>query len=318
MPVTRSSGRGMKSSRQAPPSPGVPLRRRRRSATSIRRELGRGAGGLPRRRSSSVQQVKTQSRGIRRTLCGCDRQSRAAIDHLADLLPVLEYAPSLADFDFSFWIKTVGPAPGPDFTYDDLEGVADGIAAASSFRRIASGADDRDNASAARLLPEPHEELRRRVPRTPMPFKGGLTSTPSSAVRVRAVKPTPQTRHIFALSARVGDGGSYFSLAHDVAAANPAKLKAMQTFMKEAEANHVLPIDDRSVERLDARTAGRPDLMGGRTSLTLYPGMSVNENSFINLKNTSTRSPRTSWSPKAARMACCSRRAASSAAGASI
>ena len=79
-----------------------------------------------------------------------------------------------------------------------------------------------------------------------------------------------------------------FSLAHDVAAANPDKLKTMQDlFLKEAEANHVLPIDDRTVERFDPKIAGRPDLMAGRTSLTLYPGMSVNENSFINLKNMS-------------------------------
>jgi len=79
-----------------------------------------------------------------------------------------------------------------------------------------------------------------------------------------------------------------FSLAHDLAAADPEKLKAMQDlFLEEAVLNHVLPIDDRSVERFDAKTAGRPDLMAGRTSLTLYPGMSVNENSFINLKNAS-------------------------------
>ena len=79
-----------------------------------------------------------------------------------------------------------------------------------------------------------------------------------------------------------------FSLAHDLAAANPDKLKAMQAlFLKQAIANHVLPIDDRTVERFDAKIAGRPDLMAGRTSLTLYSGMSVNENSFINLKNTS-------------------------------
>jgi arylsulfatase A-like enzyme len=84
------------------------------------------------------------------------------------------------------------------------------------------------------------------------------------------------------------DTRSDFSLAHDVAALNPDKLKAMQDlFTKEAVANHVLPIDDRTVERLDAKIAGRPDLMAGRTSLTLYPGMSVNENSFINLKNAS-------------------------------
>lgn len=79
-----------------------------------------------------------------------------------------------------------------------------------------------------------------------------------------------------------------FSLAHDLAAADPEKLKAMQDlFLEEAAVNHVLPIDDRTVERFDAKIAGRPDLMQGRRSLTLYPGMSVNENSFINLKNAS-------------------------------
>ncbi len=88
--------------------------------------------------------------------------------------------------------------------------------------------------------------------------------------------------------------------------------------MKEAVANHVLPIDDRSVERLDPKMAGRPDLMAGRTSLTLYPGMSVNENSFINLKNAShTHHRRRRHSRRAARTASFSRRAESSAAGAS-
>jgi hypothetical protein len=35
----------------------------------------------------------------------------------------------------------------------------------------------------------------------------------------------------------------------------------------------VLPIDDRSIERFDAAVAGRPDLMAGRTSLTVHAGM---------------------------------------------
>ena len=79
-----------------------------------------------------------------------------------------------------------------------------------------------------------------------------------------------------------------FSLARDLAASNPKKLQAMQDlFIKEAIANHVLPIDDRTVERFNPKLAGRPDLMEGRTSLTLYPGMSVTENAFINLKNAS-------------------------------
>jgi len=58
--------------------------------------------------------------------------------------------------------------------------------------------------------------------------------------------------------------------------------------MKVAEKYHVLPIDDRRVERFNAAIAGRPDLMGNRTSLTLYPGMiGIMENAFINIKNRS-------------------------------
>ena len=80
-----------------------------------------------------------------------------------------------------------------------------------------------------------------------------------------------------------------FSQAHDLAAKNPAKLKELQDlFLKEAVRNHVLPIDDRRAERFNPATAGRPDLMGARTSLTLYPGMTgITESAFINLKNRS-------------------------------
>jgi arylsulfatase A-like enzyme len=80
-----------------------------------------------------------------------------------------------------------------------------------------------------------------------------------------------------------------FSLANDLAAADPAKLKEMQDlFMKVAIENHVLPIDDRSIERLNPATAGRPDLMGSRASLTVYAGMvGMTENAFINVKNRS-------------------------------
>jgi hypothetical protein len=48
----------------------------------------------------------------------------------------------------------------------------------------------------------------------------------------------------------------------------------------------VLPIDDRRSERFNAAIAGRPDLIGDRTSLTVYPGMvGISENAFINTKN---------------------------------
>ena len=80
-----------------------------------------------------------------------------------------------------------------------------------------------------------------------------------------------------------------FSAATDLAAKEPAKLKELQAlFMKEAAANHALPIDDRVVERTNSALAGRPDLMAGRTSLTVYDGMiGMTENVFINCKNRS-------------------------------
>lgn len=80
-----------------------------------------------------------------------------------------------------------------------------------------------------------------------------------------------------------------FSLVNNLAASRPDKLKELQeVFLKEAIKNRVLPIDDRSVERVNAKIAGRPDLMGDRTSLTLSAGMdSMSENVFINIKNRS-------------------------------
>src|SRR5512136_1835158 len=80
-----------------------------------------------------------------------------------------------------------------------------------------------------------------------------------------------------------------FSLVSDLAAANPTKLKEMQDlFTQEAIKYRVLPIDDRLLERINAATAGRPDLMGDRTSLTLSEGMvGMSENVFINIKNRS-------------------------------
>ena len=80
-----------------------------------------------------------------------------------------------------------------------------------------------------------------------------------------------------------------FSLANDLAAKNPEKLKEMQAlFLKEAVKYSVLPLDDRLLERFNAAMVGRPDLMAGRTSLTVYQGMlGMSENVFINTKNRS-------------------------------
>jgi arylsulfatase A-like enzyme len=85
------------------------------------------------------------------------------------------------------------------------------------------------------------------------------------------------------------DTRSDFSLSEDLAAKDPKKLAQLQeVFLEEAEKHHVLPIDDRTLERALASAVGRPDLMGGRTSLTLAEGMTgMSENVFLNVKNKS-------------------------------
>ena len=77
-----------------------------------------------------------------------------------------------------------------------------------------------------------------------------------------------------------------FSEAENLAQQNPAKLKELQAlFIKEAVRNNVLPIDDRRSERFNPAIAGRPDLLNGRRTLTVYPGMTgMLENAFINVK----------------------------------
>ncbi|MFI5183030.1 MAG: arylsulfatase [Vicinamibacteria bacterium] len=85
------------------------------------------------------------------------------------------------------------------------------------------------------------------------------------------------------------DRSADWSLANDLAAKDPQKLEELKAlFLREAVKYNVLPIDDRSIERFDPAVAGRPDLMKGRTELTLYPGMvAMQENAFINVKNRS-------------------------------
>ncbi len=80
-----------------------------------------------------------------------------------------------------------------------------------------------------------------------------------------------------------------FSQARDVAAENPEKLAELQAlFLEEALKYDVLPLDDRVYARFNAAIAGRPDLMGDRTSLTLSEGMGlIMENAFINVKSRS-------------------------------
>jgi arylsulfatase len=78
-------------------------------------------------------------------------------------------------------------------------------------------------------------------------------------------------------------------MAKDLASQYPEKLAELQDlFLEEAMKYNVLPLDDRRIELFDPRVANRPDLMFGRTTLTLGAGMTgLLENDFLNVKNTS-------------------------------
>lgn len=80
-----------------------------------------------------------------------------------------------------------------------------------------------------------------------------------------------------------------FSLSNNLAAQYPDRLKAMQDlFMAEAEKFHVLPIDDRLLERTNAELMGRPTVMGDRNSITYGEGMrGMGVDIFIDLRGKS-------------------------------
>jgi len=80
-----------------------------------------------------------------------------------------------------------------------------------------------------------------------------------------------------------------FSLSKNLASNNPDNLKRLQDlFMKEAEKYHVLPLDDRTLERMNATAMGRPTIMAGRKSVTYGEGMKgMGVDVFIDLRNTS-------------------------------
>lgn len=80
-----------------------------------------------------------------------------------------------------------------------------------------------------------------------------------------------------------------YSLSKDLSASEPARLTAMKAlFMQEAEKYHVLPLDDRLMERTNAELMGRPTVMGNRKVVTYGEGMKgMGTDIFIDLRNTS-------------------------------
>jgi arylsulfatase len=84
------------------------------------------------------------------------------------------------------------------------------------------------------------------------------------------------------------DGNSDYSQAHDLSAQHPDKLHELQRlWLIEATKYNVIPLDDRTAERINADIAGRPQLIRGDTQV-FYPGMTrLSENSVLNIKNKS-------------------------------
>ena len=84
------------------------------------------------------------------------------------------------------------------------------------------------------------------------------------------------------------DGSSDFSQARNLAAEQPERLANLQRlWLIEAAKYNVLPLDDRSGERLNPDLAGRPTLIHGDSQL-FFAGMGrLSENSVVSIKNKS-------------------------------
>ncbi len=84
------------------------------------------------------------------------------------------------------------------------------------------------------------------------------------------------------------DGEHDYSQANDLASEHPEKLAHLQRlWLIEAAKYNVLPMDDRTAERVNSDLAGRPTLVHG-TSQIFYAGMGrLSENSVVSIKNKS-------------------------------
>jgi hypothetical protein len=136
----------------------------------------------------------------------------------------------------------------------------------------------------AAKLPEPKSV--NGTPQTPIE---GVSMAYSFANAKAPSTHTTQYFEIFGNRAIYSDGWLAGTVHRAAWETQNRKLKELQDlFLKEAVKYSVLPLDDRTLERLNAALVGRPDLMAGRTSLTVHEGMlGMSENVFINTKNRS-------------------------------
>jgi arylsulfatase A-like enzyme len=84
------------------------------------------------------------------------------------------------------------------------------------------------------------------------------------------------------------DGSKDWTQAHDLSKEMPDMLQKLQRlWLIEATKYNVLPMDDRTGERLNPDLAGRPTLVRGNSQL-FFPGMGrLSENSVVSIKNKS-------------------------------
>jgi arylsulfatase len=97
-----------------------------------------------------------------------------------------------------------------------------------------------------------------------------------------AAQPPPFDQDVWELY-----GPDDWTQAKNIVADNPQKLAELQRlWLIEAVKYNVVPLDDRSFERINPDIAGRPQLIRGTTQL-LFPGMRVSESCVLTLKNKS-------------------------------
>lgn len=84
------------------------------------------------------------------------------------------------------------------------------------------------------------------------------------------------------------DGSKDWSQAHDLSKGMPDRLRELQRlWLIEATKYNVLPMDDRTGERLNPDLAGRPQLIRGNSQLFFGHMGRLSENSVVNIKNKS-------------------------------
>jgi hypothetical protein len=184
-------------------------------------------------------------------------EKRGQFIHVIDILPTILDAANL---------------PAPDF----VNGIQQRPIEGSSFRHV---------------FDDPDGEDRRRTQYFEIGCNRGIYHDGWTAV-TRHFLPWPDPNDVIpSIYDDVWElyGPDDWTQARNLADQNPQMLRKLQDrFLIEAAKYNVFPLDPRQRERFDPREAGRPDLVAGRTSMTLYPGMSrLGENTVVNVKNTS-------------------------------